>query len=306
MAGFTRATKHAAKLRMALAGPSGSGKTYSALAIATALAEGQPVAVVDTEHGSASKYADLFEFDVLELESFHPQKYIDAIRDAESGGYGVIVFDSLSHAWSGKGGALELKDEATKRSRSGNSFDAWREVTPVQNALIEAIVAAKIHVIATMRSKTEYVLETDERGKQKPRKIGLAPVQRDGMEYEFDVFGEMDQGNSLIVSKSRCPALSEAVIAKPGAQVAKVLREWLSGEPAPPRAPAVQQSADSAATDQAQYVCAHNECGKPITAVAIDSKKATAEKWAELTTKEFGAPYCLEHARAKREAANAK
>jgi len=236
---FVKATKHEAKLRLALAGPSGSGKTYTALQIATHL--GEPIALVDTERGSARKYADIFNFDVLELDSFHPQQYIDAIHDAENAGYAVLILDSLSHAWTGKDGALELVDKAAKRLaatyRSGreDSFAAWREVTPLHNALVDAMVQSRLHLIVTMRTKTDYVVETKD-GKTAPRKIGLAPIQRDGLEYEFDVFADLDQDNTLIVQKTRCPALAGGVFPKAGREVADILNTWLQGVPAPPPA----------------------------------------------------------------------
>ena len=235
--GFKRATKKQARLRMALIGPSGSGKTYSALNIGQHL--GERIALVDTERGSASKYADLFQFDVLELENFHPQRYIDAIHEAEAAGYDVLILDSLSHAWMGKDGALELVDKAAKRSGSGNTFGAWREVTPIHNALVDAILQSSCHVIATMRAKTDYAQERDEKtGKTIIRKLGLAPVQRDGLEYEFDIVADMTLDNELVVSKSRCPALTGAVVSKPGQEVADVVRQWLTeGEPAPVRIP---------------------------------------------------------------------
>lgn len=223
---FTKATKEQAKLRMALIGPSGSGKTYSALAVARGL--GDNVALIDSEHGSASKYASEFEFDTLRLTTFAPLTYVQAIEAAAAAGYDVLVIDSLSHAWTGKEGALEQVDMATARSRSHNKFsEGWREVTPQHNALIEAILAAPMHVIATMRVKTEYVIEENDRGQKVPRKVGLAPVQRAGMEYEFDVVGDIDHDHKLIVSKSRCSAIADAVIPKPGEQLAKVLAEWL-------------------------------------------------------------------------------
>lgn len=219
---FKKATKTQARLRLALIGPSGSGKTYSALAIATEL--GKKVALIDTERGSASKYAgDPFDFDTLDLESFEPANYVDAIQSAEEAGYDVLVIDSLSHAWVGKGGALEQVDNRA----TANKFAAWREVTPMHNALVDAILGARLHVVATMRSKTEYALEQDG-GKTKVVKLGLAPVQRDGMEYEFDVIGDIDQRHVLRVTKTRCAALDDAVIPKPGAEIAKTLREWLS------------------------------------------------------------------------------
>lgn len=234
---FKRASKTQLKLRMALIGPAGSGKTYTALNIGQHL--GEKVAVVDTEHGSASKYADLFTFDVLELESFHPQMYIDAIAAAEQAGYEVLIIDSLSHAWIGKDGALELVDKAAKRSRSGNSFAAWRDVTPLHNNLVEAMLAARLHLIVTMRSKMEYVQDKDDKGRTVIRKVGLQPVQRDGLEYEFDVVADLDTDNTLIVGKTRCPQLTGVVLAKPGKDIAGILKEWLADgeEPAAAAAP---------------------------------------------------------------------
>ena len=228
---FKRAVKHSAKLHMALAGPAGSGKTYTALTIATELAAGQPIAVIDTERGSASKYADLFTFDVLELETFHPDRYIEAITAATQGGYSVIVIDSLSHAWNGSGGLLELHEQVTKRQKGGNSYTAWADITPIHNRLVNALTGAPIHIIATMRSKTEYVIEQGANGKSVPRKVGTTPIQRDGMEFEFDIFADLDQDNTLIVQKSRCPELTGAVIPKPGKQIAMTLKAWLQGVP---------------------------------------------------------------------------
>ena len=223
---FQKAVKSSAKLRLAIAGPSGSGKTYTSLAIASHL--GEEVALVDTEHGSASKYADLFSFDVATMSApFAPDKYIRAIAEAAQAGYKVIILDSVSHAWNGNGGILSLVEEAGKRNKSSNSFAAWADVTPIQNRFIEAIVSSDIHIIATMRSKQEYVQERDSNNKTVIRKVGMAPVQRDGFEYEFDVFLDMDADNNAIVSKTRCPDLAGRVFAKPGADVAEILANWL-------------------------------------------------------------------------------
>lgn len=228
---FTRATKTQARLRLGLIGPSGSGKTYSALGIASGL--GEKVALIDTERRSASKYADTFLFDVMELESFEPERFIAAIKAAETANYDVLIIDSLSHAWMGKGGILELADTETKRSRSGNSFNVWREVTPKHNALVDTILRSSCHVIATLRTKTEYVIEKDERsGKSLPRKVGLAPVQRDGLEYEFDIVGDLDSGD-MIIGKTRCSLYAKAIIHEPGASMGKQLKSWLDSVPAP-------------------------------------------------------------------------
>lgn len=228
-----KAVKYDSKLRMALAGPSGSGKTYTSLILATALAGEKGVCVIDTERGSASKYADAFSFDVIDLETYHPNLYIEAIKAAEDAGYGVLIIDSLSHAWNGPGGLLEIVEQITRRGQNKSSFNAWSEATPLQNRLIDTITRARLHIICTMRTKTEYVVEQNERGKSAPRKVGLAPVQRADVEYEFDVYADLDIDNTMIVQKSRCSALSGQVIAKPDARVAETLKAWLSGTPAP-------------------------------------------------------------------------
>lgn len=230
---FAPAVKEEARLRLAIAGPSGSGKTYTSLSVALAL--GKRVALVDTEHGSASKYADLFAFDVAAMHPpFHPEKFIKAIQAAGEAGYDVLILDSLSHAWNGDGGLLDLVEEFAKRMKNPNSFAAWKDATPIQNRLIEAIVGAPLHIIATMRSKTEYILQDSGNGKQVPRKVGMAPVQRDGFEYEFDVFLDMDIDNNAIVSKTRCSALNGRVLNKPGKDLAGILATWLNGKPVKP------------------------------------------------------------------------
>jgi len=249
---FRKAVKHGAKLRLAVCGPSGSGKTYTLLKFATEL--GGPIAVVDTERGSASKYADLFEFDVLELDSYDPRKLVEMIDAAAERGYQVLCIDSLSHFWMGKDGELDLVDRIAKRSQSNSSFGAWKQVTPLHNELVDRIIGAPMHVLVSLRAKTEWVLERDEKtGKTAPRKVGLAPVMRDGIEYEFDVCGEIDQENTLIITKSRCPKLTGGVFMKPGKEVAEILKEWLDGPPPPvavqpeqPPAPAASSGSEKA------------------------------------------------------------
>lgn len=242
---FKKATKSQAKLRLAFVGPSGSGKTYSALRVARSIVGPTgKIAVIDTERGSASKYAGIFDFDVCEPESFSPESYVKLIHEAEND-YDALIIDSLTHAWSGKDGALEQVDKAAARSRAnGNSFAAWREVTPMHNALVDAMLACRCHLFVTMRVKSEYVIEENSQGKKVPRKIGLAPIQRDGLEYEFDVVGDMDQDNVLVVSKTRCPELKRAVVKEPGEDFAKVLKDWLTdGAPVAQPQPAEQPKA---------------------------------------------------------------
>jgi len=224
---FEKATKKKARLRMAITGPAKSGKTYTGLTFATALANGGKIAVIDTERGSASKYADTFTFDVLELRDFDPANYIVGIENAEKAGYTVILIDSLSHAWESTGGILEKHADEVKRQRVENSFTAWRTITPQHNKLVEAMLQSGCHVIATMRTKTEWVMQENERGKMVPLKVGMAPIQRKGMEYEFDIIADMDYEHTMIISGSRCTAVADNVVEKPSAEWFEKVRIWL-------------------------------------------------------------------------------
>jgi hypothetical protein len=223
---FQKATKRQAKARVGLSGPAGSGKTYTALLLATAMCE--HVAVIDTEHGSASKYADEFSFDVLELDDFHPHNYVKAIQAAERAGYDGLVIDSMSHEWNGKGGCLELVELAAKRSKGGNRFAGWADITPLHNDFIEAIHSAKMHIFATLRSKMDYIQTEDSRGKTVIQKVGMAPITREGAEYELDIVGEMDLEHNMVITKSRCKSLADAVIQKPGVELAQAIKAWLT------------------------------------------------------------------------------
>ena len=230
--GFKKATKSAAKLRLGLVGPAGSGKTMTALRVAHGL--GGRIAVIDTERGSASLYSGErgLDFDVLELDSYEAEHFIGAIRQAEQAGYDVLIIDSLSHAWAGKGGILEFVDQAAKRS-GGGSFSGWRDATPRHNQLVDAILGAKLHVICTLRSKVEHVIE-QVNGRTQVRKVGLQPVQRDGLEYEFTVVGDVTQDHELIITKTRAAWLKDKIIREAGEELGQQLAAWLSdGLPSP-------------------------------------------------------------------------
>lgn len=223
MSPFHPATRTASKARIALAGPSGSGKTYTALAFAHTL--GDRVAVIDTERGSASKYAGLngWAFDTVTPDSFSPDSLVHLLGEAAE--YDVVIVDSLSHYWMGVDGMLE---QADRMKRGANSFSGWKEARPAERRMIDALVSHPGHVIVTMRTKTEYVIEENERGKKEPRKVGMKPEQREGIEYEFDVVGELDFDNTLTVSKSRIHTLAKAVVPMPGAEFAEKISDWLS------------------------------------------------------------------------------
>lgn len=219
---FKKAVKEQIKIRLALSGPSGSGKTFSALSIAQYL--GKNIALIDTEHESSLRYADRFDFDMCNLDDAHPAKYIEAINAAERAGYEVIIIDSMTHAWFKE---LEM---------AGGNFNNWAKVRPLERKLIDTIISSKSHIIATMRSKTEYAQEQQGNGKTKVTKLGTKSIQSDGIEYEFDIAGELSLEHILTVSKSRCPALTDKTFLNPGADLAEALLSWANaGEIAQPK-----------------------------------------------------------------------
>lgn len=219
---FAEATREAVKARIALTGPAGSGKTFTALAIGTELAE--KVAVIDTEHGRALDYADRFAFRHMAPSKFDPRELCSLLARAAEHGYGCVVIDSLSHYWMGVGGALEIVDNTR-----GGGMAGWKEFRPIEARMIDALLGYPGHVIATMRVKTSYVIEQDDKGKHVPRKVGLKPDQREGVDYEFGLIGELDREHTMLVTKSTCPALVDERIPKPGADVAMALKVWMSG-----------------------------------------------------------------------------
>jgi hypothetical protein len=221
---FVQATRSSSKARIALCGPSGSGKTYTALTLATRLSDN--VAVIDTERGRAQLYVGVngWQFMRLNPQAFSPQSLTESLAVAAGHGFGCIVVDSLSHYWMGVDGMLEQVD---KKGRNGNNFGGWKEMRPDERRMIDALASFPGHVIVTLRVKTEFVIEENERGKKVPRKVGMKPEQREGIEYEFDLVADLDFDNTMTVSKTRIPAFAQAVIPKPGPDVAEKITEFL-------------------------------------------------------------------------------
>jgi hypothetical protein len=234
---FAKAVKYEAKGRIALIGPAGSGKSFTMLTAARALAgpDGK-IAAIDTEGDSLSKYADQFDFDVCPLSEFTAPNYLDALHTAEKAGYSVFCVDSLSHFWMGKGGTLEFVDAATARSRrdGGDNMAGWKEFRPFEREMVDAMLRSPLHIICTMRTKTAYEEQVNPRtGKKQRVKIGLAPVQRDGLEYEFDLVGSMTEDNVFVVDKTRCSLYTGKAIDKPKQKDFEPFAGWLSGAPRP-------------------------------------------------------------------------
>lgn len=228
MVAFRKAERKQAKLKLALTGPSGSGKTMSSLYLAKGV--GKKIALVDTENASASLYADRFEFDTVVLTPpYTIAKYIEAIKSAESLGYDVLIIDSISHAWAGDGGLLAKKESLD--ARSGNSYTNWGGITKEHEQFKAMLLNCNIHLICTMRSKQDYVLELNEKGKQAPRKVGLAPIQRDGMEYEFTTVFDVAMDHHAQASKDRT-GLFDGQLFKISTETGENLMKWISeGKP---------------------------------------------------------------------------
>lgn len=239
---FEVATRKKAKLRLALAGPSGSGKTLSALMIAGGMTDGDwsHVALIDTEHERARFYADRSEWDIGEFlyqplfPPYKSQKYIEyaTAGAAAVGEDGVLIVDSLSHAWEGEGGVLEYKSEVAKK-QGKNDYTAWDEAGKMQNTLINSLLSLPCHVIVTLRTKTAYTMEVNDRGKNVPVKIGLAPIQRENTEYEFDIVLNLDRQHYATASKDT--TFLDDFNAPITPEIGAKIRDWLAEGKEPDR-----------------------------------------------------------------------
>lgn len=279
---FAKAVRKKSKLRLGITGPSGSGKTLGALLIAKGL--GGKIALIDTEKGSASLYADdpryEVEFDTMDLDPpYTPEHFIKAMKEAEQGGYDTLIIDSVTHEWSGVGGCLELVDEIARARYKGNSWSAWNDVTPRHRAFIDAILRSSLHIIITMRSKTETA-QVEENGRKKVVKLGMKAEQRDGFEYELTAILDIQhESNYALPSKDRTGLFTGRDPFKITEATGTMLREWLeSGAEPVKEVLSEQQIADhkaaiEAAADMAALKTAYATAYKAATAI----KDADAE-----------------------------
>lgn len=282
---FKKAERKQAKLRLALAGPSGSGKTYSALLLAQGL--GGRIAVLDTEHGSASLYADLVDFDAMELHApYSPERYIEVIVAAELAGYDTLIIDSYSHEWTGSGGCLEQNETVAHQKFRGNTWAAWNETTPRHRKLTDKILTSSMHIICTMRSKTETV---QGEGK-KILKLGMKSEQRDGTDYEFTVVLDLTHdGHTATASKDRTKLFDQPELIRE--ETGKRLLSWLNSGISPEERAKellvdaiadIRQAADMAALESAYNagrVIVHGfDNLKPSLVAAKEIRKAELNK----------------------------
>lgn len=243
---FQKAVRKQLKVKIGFMGTAGTGKTLNALSTATSL--GERIAVIDSERGRAEAYAGDFEFDHLKLADTKPETYIGALALANERAYDVIVVDSISHEWAGKEGVLASVDR----------FGGWKEATPRHDAFIDALFAVPRHVICTMRAKTQYLVaevdRADGRGKRQDiTKLGLGPIQRDNVEYEFDLLGMLDLEHSLRLHKSVITGLPSGTLIEAGDDMRALGRyladsvlAWVNeGEPVPAPVEADELSIES-------------------------------------------------------------
>ena len=260
-----KAQRKRVKLKIGVSAPSGGGKTASSLILAYGILKGEhpewkdeeiwsKIAIVDTENGSGELYTNMIigstqigEYNAISLTPpYEPGKFIESIKLCQNSGMEVCIIDSLSHAWSGQGGLLEKQGNVSKRT--GNSYTAWREITPLHNALVDTILQSDMHMICSMRAKTEYIQEKDDRGKTTVRKVGLAPIQRDGMEYEFSIFLDIDAEHQAFVSKDRTGTIDgDYFVITPA--IGEKLAEWLKQGVDPGETPKVVSESDDSLPD---------------------------------------------------------
>ncbi|PZF92107.1 AAA family ATPase [Micromonospora endophytica] len=322
---FMPATRKKAKARIALAGPSGAGKTLTGLKLLYTLtgsaivADGlERIAFVDTERDSADKYAvnpqlpgvgDMtpeeaggYGFQKFSPVRYDPRQLVELIDEAALAGFTGFMLDSASHYWFGPGGILELVD-LFARNHGGRSMDGWKDVRPIERAYVEALMSFPGHVVVCLRSKQRYEITEGADGRKQVSKLGMQPDQRDGLEYEFDLVGDIDQAHYLRVTKSRCDALADQVIHKPGEELGHQLLDWLdNGEP--PRDPDWPKALAACATREDLAVLwqraqrlgktqklrdAFNQRGAEITA-ARRAAEAPGTQLADAVTEASGAP----------------
>lgn len=227
-----QAFREKSSMKILLSGPAGSGKTYSSLLLAYGLTSSwADICIVQTEAGSAGLYSHLGPFNVINLEPpYHPSRFIEAIKLATDAGMKAVIIDSISHEWSGKGGCLELHEQVTQKMKIPNSFTAWANVTPLHQNFIDAIIQCPVHVVCTARAKTEFVM-LDRNGKQTPQKVGLAPITRDGFDYEMSVHLELDQQHQAHCSKDRTGLFMDknpfVITAETGTKILNWCSNWV-------------------------------------------------------------------------------
>ncbi|MFF3310534.1 ATP-binding protein [Streptomyces sp. NPDC002952] len=285
---FAPATRETAKARIALQGPGGSGKTKTALRMAEGLAAGGPIGVIDTERGSALKYApvpgrpdiEAHEFAHLPMAFCSPENLIAAVKAAEEARLAVLIIDSWSHFWAGKGGLLARVEEEGKKIHGGK-FSAWAPVNEMEQDMLDALLGFPGHVIVTMRTKNDYELTNG-----KVKKLGVKTVQREGAEYEVDVVIDMIEGTGT-VTKTRYTPLDGACVHHPGPEFAEAILEQLGQGVDPVQAIVDELVADGLTYDRALELYGQADNRRLLGADLLHPKTGEPAKLGDVI-KEYG------------------
>jgi ABC-type dipeptide/oligopeptide/nickel transport system ATPase component len=288
-----KAEKTKTKLRVGLAGTSGSGKTYSALLLAFGLTnDWSKIAVIDTENGSADLYAGLGDYNVITLTApFSPERYIEAIHECERANMEVIIIDSITHEWDGKGGCLEIYDQL------GGRYQDWARITPRHNAFIQAILQSPSHVLTTVRKKQDYAMETVD-GKTKVQKLGLKEVTREGFEYELTVAFDLSLKHLASTSKDRTGVFMDKPEFIITPETGKILLDWAnSGKEAKnvkeEKTDETPDFMDNVTFDEVMQ----EEPAKPVGVMceAKDCGLELTDRVASYSKEKYGHALCLKH-----------
>jgi len=231
-----KASRKKAKIRLGFSAVSGGGKTVSALLIAYGLTgDWGKIAVIDSENESADLYAnytlqdgtEIGEFMTLPLKApYTPERYVAAIKASESvPEIEVIIIDSITHEWDGRGGCLEIIDELTQKDPKHNSYTQWAKVTPRHQDFIDAILQSRCHVFTTVRRKQDYDM-SNQNGKTVITKAGLKEITREGFEYELTANLELDQLHNASASKDRTGLFMDKPSFVPSIETGRMLAEW--------------------------------------------------------------------------------
>lgn len=280
---FTKATRNAVRLKIGVDGPSGSGKTMGALALAYGITKGGRIAVADSENGSASLYADRYDFDTVAIPDANPETYKAIIDAAAEAGYDALVIDSLSHAWLYLLGAKEDHDRQNPKS---NQWTNWRLFGPKWDGLMQHILQAPLHIIATMRSKQAYE-QVDTGGKKQVVKLGLQPQVRDGAEYEFGIVFSVNQAHRAEATKDRTALFSDQLIDLCDPEVHASLVGWMTAGGEPAGAPKASANGKATAEQKARIAELLNTADitdelREKTAAAAGKASLTAERAATI------------------------
>ena len=283
MISFAPVTRKMSKAIIGIVGPSGAGKTLSALLLAYGITgDWSKVALIDTEHERGRFYAERGDFNIGRFlyaplyPPYSPERYKDYVSSAAEavGDDGVVIVDSFSHAWDNEGGVLDIKSGIAQQ-KNKNEYTAWDEAGKIQNNLVNSILSAPCHTIVTMRTKMAYAMEVNDRGKTVPVKVGLAPVQRESTEYEFDVVFQINREHIACTSKDTTFLDTWSGIITP--ELGKELGAWLEEGEEPVR-------------------CA--DCNKAI----LPTQKLNVEQIVARSSEKFGRVLCA--ACAKKEIEN--